>query len=141
MTMKRLFATCATLCAAFVLLTGQISIARENPDNVIEVKDAAEKIKKNPEAFFIMDVRTPGEFRQGRLPGAHNIDFWGPTFEYDIEKLPKDKPILLYCRTGKRSAGAEEALKKAGFENIKHMQAGFEAWEKAGLPIEKEKTK
>ena len=45
--------------------------------------------------------------------------------------------MLLYCRTGQRSAGALEALEQAGIRNILHMNQGIEAWEKAGLPLEK----
>lgn len=137
--MKKFLSTVAIVCVSFLLLAEPDCIAMENSGQSIEINAAAEKIKKNPKAFYILDVRTPAEFREGHVPGAHNIDFWGATFEYDIEKLPKDKPVLLYCRTGKRSAGAEEVLKKSGFKNIVHMPAGFDAWKKAGLPIENSK--
>jgi rhodanese-related sulfurtransferase len=82
-------------------------------------------------------VRTPDEFRLGHLPGARNMDFFGGRFDVDAAALPKDQPVLLYCRTGRRSAEAAETLEKAGVTTILHMSQGIEAWQKAGLPLEK----
>ncbi len=65
------------------------------------------------------------------------MDFFGGRFDLDAAALPKDKPVLLYCRTGQRSAGATEALEQAGVKTILHLSQGIEAWEKAGLPLQK----
>lgn len=106
-------------------------------DKTISAKEAHELLVKNPGGIYVLDVRTQGEFKKGHLPGAHNMDFWGPTFDSDIMKLPKDKKILLYCRTGKRSAGAMEQLEKEGFIDVAHMASGLEDWQKSGFDLEK----
>ena len=103
----------------------------------VSVQEAAARLRSPPEGLLVLDVRTPGEFRQGHLTGARNLDFFGGRFDLDVAALPKDRPVLLYCRTGQRSAGAQEALEQAGIRNILHMNQGIEAWEKAGLPLEK----
>lgn len=62
----------------------------------------------------LVDVRTPGEFATGHIPGAVNI----PVQQLDerlAELEPKDKPVVLYCRSGRRSATAARTLKSAGF--------------------------
>ncbi|WP_165175177.1 rhodanese-like domain-containing protein [Desulfovibrio sp. ZJ369] len=103
----------------------------------VSVQEAAALLKSPPAGLIIIDVRTPGEFRQGHLPGAQNMDFFGGRFDLQLEAMPKDRPVLLYCRAGQRSAGAYEAMSKAGAAHILHMSEGIEAWQKAGLPLEK----
>lgn len=101
----------------------------------ISVKEAAKLAKdKN---VVIVDVRTPKEFASGHIAGAENIDLFGTRFEDQAGKLPKNKTILLYCRTGKRSAGAADLMKEAGLK-VKHMNDGLEGWEKAKLPVVKD---
>ena len=102
----------------------------------ISVGQARELLAAPPAGLVILDVRTPQEFRQGHLPGARNMDFFGGSFERQAEALSKDAPVLLYCRTGKRSAAAAEILGEAGVKHIYHMHQGIEAWRQAGLPLE-----
>ena len=103
----------------------------------ISVQQAAELLRNPPQGLTIVDVRTPEEFRQGHLPGAENMDFFGGPFDVQIRTLPKNAPVLLYCRTGNRSAAARDSMEKAGLTNILHMHEGITAWQKAGLPLEK----
>lgn len=103
----------------------------------ISVGQARALLADPPAGLVVVDVRTPQEFRQGHLPGARNMDFFGGSFERETEALAKDAPVLLYCRTGKRSAAAAELLDEAGVKRIYHMHQGLEAWREAGLPLEK----
>ena len=103
----------------------------------ISVKDAAALVQNPPQGLTIVDVRTPAEFRDGHLAGAVNMDFFGASFDSQILALPKDKPILLYCRTGNRSAGAYDVMEKEGITNILHMNEGITGWQKQGLPLQK----
>ena len=103
----------------------------------ISAGQARDLLANPPEGLIILDVRTPQEFREGHLAGARNMDFFGGSFERQVEALPKDTPVLLYCRTGKRSAAAAELLGEAGVKRIYHMHHGLESWQQAGLPLEK----
>ena len=103
----------------------------------ISVQDAAALLQNPPEGLIIVDVRTPAEFREGHLPGAVNMDYFGGPFETQIQSLPKTAPVLLYCRTGNRSGSAYDAMTKAGVGNILHMNEGIIVWQKLGLPLEK----
>ena len=103
----------------------------------ISVQDAAALLQNPPQGLVILDVRTPAEFREGHLPGAVNMDYFGGPFETQIQSLPKTAPVLLYCRTGNRSAGAYDVMEKEGITNILHMNQGITAWQQAGLPVQK----
>ena len=103
----------------------------------ISVQDAAALLQNPPQGLVILDVRTPAEFREGHLPGAVNMDYFGGPFETQIQSLPKTAPVLLYCRTGNRSASAYDAMTKAGVGNILHMHEGITKWQQLGLPQEK----
>ena len=86
----------------------------------------------------LVDVRTPQEFEQKRISNAQNIDFRSPTFDKDIQKLDKSKPVVLYCKSGGRSAKCVEKLKEAGFEKIYELDGGISKWEHSQeLKIEK----
>lgn len=85
------------------------------------------------DGHLLLDVRTPEEFAQGHIPGAVNISV--QTLESRLSELPQDQPIVIYCRSGNRSAQASTILDNAGFNGIYDM-GGIIAWQSAGLPIQ-----
>lgn len=133
------FARCLPLAAISLLLCAALTSvsATTIQANEISVQEARALLASPPEGLIILDVRTPEEFAQGRLAGARLMDFSSPNFEVEAATLPKDKPILLYCRTGNRSSKANEKLKKLGITNILHMDAGIRGWNNANFPVEK----
>lgn len=90
------------------------------------------------QAGFLIDVRTPGEYNEGHIPGAVNID-WKNQEEFiaKIKDYAKDKPLLLYCRSGSRSGRASEYLKEQGYEKIYNLRSGFMGWLGMGYDLEK----
>lgn len=91
----------------------------------------------NREDAQVLDVRDASEFASGHLLGAQNI----PVAKFadraaDLAKM-KDKPIIVCCETGIRSAKAVKELKKLGFERVVGLDGGMAAWAKAGLPVTK----
>ncbi len=76
----------------------------------------------------LVDVRTPEEFAEGHLSGAKNINVLEPEFITEVEKLDLDKPIYVYCRSGKRSAKAALILRDVGFKKIYDMEGGYIHW-------------
>jgi rhodanese-related sulfurtransferase len=86
----------------------------------------------------VVDVRTASEFEAIHVKSAQNIDFNSPTFDKDIQKLDKLKPVVLYCKGGGRSAKCAKKLKDAGFEKIYDLEGGLSKWEHSKiLNIEK----
>ena len=86
----------------------------------------------------VVDVRTASEFEAIRVKSAQNIDFNSPTFDKDIQKLDKSKPVVLYCKGGGRSAKCAKKLKDAGLEKIYDLEGGLSKWEHSKiLNIEK----
>lgn len=82
---------------------------------------------------LLVDVRTAEEFRSGHIPGAVNISLQDlPT---SMSKLPKDKSIVLYCRSGARSSSAAQILAKAGYDKVYDL-GGIMTWTSQGLPIQ-----
>lgn len=88
----------------------------------------------NDEAL-LLDVREDNEWAVGRLPNARHIRLGELSKRLsELEKF-KDKPVLVYCRSGNRSARACALLKKSGFSNANNLAGGIIAWEQANLPI------
>jgi rhodanese-related sulfurtransferase len=89
--------------------------------------------------FKVLDVRTSDEFADGHIAGALNVDFKAKDFEEKLSALDRDTTWLLHCASGGRSKSSLKTLKKLGFKSIVHLDEGFDAWQKAGLPVEKAK--
>lgn len=93
--------------------------------------------KKLAEGAQLLDVRTKEEWDEGHLKGAKLVTV---TEEGFLEKakavLDPKKPVVVYCRSGKRSAMAVEQLRAAGFI-VNDMEGGITAWTAAGKPVEK----
>jgi rhodanese-related sulfurtransferase len=83
----------------------------------------------------LLDVRRPEEHAAGALPGARLLPH--TTILAGGGELPADRraPLFLYCRSGKRSALASQALADRGYRNVHSLEGGIEAWRAAGLPI------
>lgn len=78
--------------------------------------------------YQLVDVRTPEEFAEGAIDGAKNINFYSPEFLEEMNKLDKEKPVVLYCRSGGRSANASNDLIKAGFKKVYNVEGGYIAY-------------
>jgi rhodanese-related sulfurtransferase len=81
---------------------------------------------------LLVDVRSPEEFATGHIPGAVNIAL--SNLPQQMATLPKDRPIVLYCRSGARSNTAAAMLAKHGFGNV-HDLGGIITWQAQGLPV------
>lgn len=79
----------------------------------------------------LVDVRTPGEYAKGAIDNSVNINYHDRDFaEQTAGKLDKNKPVMLYCAGGVRSAKAAKILKKQGFTEIYDLENGYGGWEK-----------
>lgn len=90
-----------------------------------------EKFRAQPDKVVLLDVRTPTEYRQLRVKGSQNADFYNG-FERQVEKLDKGKVYLVFCASGGRSQAAASLMRQKGFEAYNAVsvseliQAGFE---------------
>jgi molybdopterin/thiamine biosynthesis adenylyltransferase/rhodanese-related sulfurtransferase len=90
------------------------------------------------EDFLLVDVREPAEYEIVKIPGSVLIPKGEIVSGAALAQLPQDKPIILYCKTGVRSAEALAVLKNAGFRDATHVQGGVVGWVKQvdpSLPI------
>lgn len=81
--------------------------------------------------YTIVDVRTAEEFAAGALPNAINISVTSLSFPLDVNALDKEKPVMIYCKSGSRSARAAIAMKALGFSTIYELEGGYMAWQAA----------
>ena len=97
--------------------------------------DAAtlEQIKSQPDVV-VFDVREPDEYAEAHIPGVTLI----PLGEVPdrVAEIPKDKTVILTCRSGNRSGQAATWLRSQGYSDVHNLQGGILAWQKAGLPTE-----
>lgn len=82
-----------------------------------------------------LDVRTRGEFNQGHIAGAINIDVESDTFQNEVSKLDKSKSYAVYCQSGRRSGIATGEMKKLGFEHLFNLANGMNDWMSQGMGV------
>ena len=124
-----------TLIVSFQL---SCSFANETASkHVIDVPEFSKAIEKIPD-IQLLDVRTPKEFQEGHIQGATNFDWLGDYFNLQITNLDKNKPVYVYCMSGKRSSDATEVLLKNGFE-VYELTGGILNWRKHQMPEVSEK--
>jgi phage shock protein E len=125
--MKKVF---AALFASALFLTGcsstSASVSNLGATELLE-KAAAQDV-------VLIDVRTPGEFAEGNITNALNIDVQSSTFDSQIAQLDPTKTYALYCRSGNRSGIAAEKMADAGFTSIYNATVGFTDLAAAGAP-------
>lgn len=96
----------------------------------ITVEELKQKIE-NKEDFQLIDVREPFEYEMSNLNGE-NIPLAGVVIE--ASKISKDKPVIMQCRSGARSAAAAMQLEQLGYSNVYNLKGGILAWAAAFEP-------
>jgi rhodanese-related sulfurtransferase len=99
----------------------------------IDVREAERRLREDVAAPLLLDVREASEFAQVRAPGAVLV----PTsaFMTRVGELPADRPLMVICHVGGRSAAVAGYLARAGRTDVVNVAGGMEAWEQAGLPV------
>ena len=98
----------------------------------IDVQEAAAR-RCGPDNPLVVDVRELDEFTTVRLEGVALIPM--STFADRHAELPKDRPLLVMCHMGGRSAAATAFLLRSGWKDVVNVAGGIDAWERAGLPV------
>jgi hydroxyacylglutathione hydrolase len=90
-------------------------VSTVSPDELEEIEDP-----------YILDVREKAEYEAGHIPGATQLH--GGRVMWRLEKLPRDRTIVVHCQTGTRSAVVASALRAAGFDNVVELEGSYEGW-------------
>jgi rhodanese-related sulfurtransferase len=117
------------------LLVATLAFAAEPAVSLVSQEALLARQQKGDPALFVLDVRTPEEFAAGHVPGAVNIPH--DQVAARVTDVPKDKDVVIYCRSGRRSALAAEALAAKGYTRLGHLDGDMMAWEAKGLPVER----
>lgn len=93
--------------------------------------ERAQKLVASNDNLVVVDVREPSEYcdERGHIPGALNYPYTSGVLETRYQELPKDRPILVVCRSGRRSKLAAELLRSKGFSKVYDMTGGMNAWQ------------
>jgi rhodanese-related sulfurtransferase len=106
-------------------LFNQPTVTQLDPAQVQEL------LKQSPKPY-LLDVRTPAEFRQGHIQGAELIPL--DDLSAKITRLPKSREIICVCASGSRSSAAARHLSGQGYQ-VSNMRGGMARWARAGLPV------
>ena len=102
---------------------------------MIKEIDSAELQQKlaDGEELLLLDIRSEAELAQGVLPGAEFLPMH--LIPVRMSEFPKDKEIVLYCRSGSMSTTAAETLVSLGYANVFEVDGGMRAWQAAGYEL------
>ena len=125
----------AGLAVVLVLLVGPTLRQLMHGITSVGVNQAVELV--NHQAGVLVDVREPAEVDGGHIPNAKMLPL--SRFKERLTELEKfkDRPVVLYCRSGQRSCRAAVLLRKHGFASVYNLAGGILAWQAENLPIKK----
>ncbi len=143
MASRRVFVLGLTACGAAPLWADDSPEKHQPPPLPPQAKEVSiddiEKLLRERKDVFVLDVRSTEEIhKEGTLSGAKHIDYFASDFEDVLSTLGIDvaKPCVVYCEFGGRSRRVAQKLAKFGCKEILIPAGGFNAWKKAGKPVE-----
>ena len=130
-----------TLLALLLSLCSRALLAAEpapaTPAPLISQVELLSRQARKDSDLVVLDVRTAAEFAAGHVPGARNVSHDElPARLAELASM-KDKQVVLYCRSGRRTAIAANLLHGAGFNHLLHLEGDWLAWEAAKQPVER----
>jgi len=122
---------------AFVLLVTAWLLACSETGGQVTPISPETLLAAAPANALILDVRTPDEYGSSHVPGAVNVPH-GEVAERLAELgTNRDRPVIVYCESGRRAGLAEAVLVEAGFSDVRHLEGDMRAWREAGRPTAK----
>jgi rhodanese-related sulfurtransferase len=101
-----------------------------------ETDPAGAVLKINHEDALVVDVREDNEYKEGHILAARHIPLGSLDKRLTELDAYKEKPVIVYCRSGQRSARACGILRRAGFQNVTNLKGGIMAWQSSKLPLD-----
>jgi thioredoxin len=124
-----------------LLFIASNSFSQTKDKFLLSINEFDTKLKENPEIAQLVDVRTPEEFMRGHLKRAVNMNFNDDNFEEIIKiKLDKNRPVFIYCFSGRRSTDAAAFLRDLGYKEVYDMAGGFAKWTSSSKPYVSDNT-
>lgn len=116
---------------------GHQAYIQKSPNKIVVNTQLSQKLLAQVASghAYLVDVRTPEEYKDGHLRYAKNIDIKSVGFAAEISKLDKNKRVYLYCRSGSRSGKATDTLQTFGYKRGYNI-GGLDSLVKSGFPIE-----
>ncbi|MBB6459640.1 rhodanese-like domain-containing protein [Flammeovirga kamogawensis] len=105
-------------------------------DPQVTITEFEEIRAAQPEAIII-DVRTPAEYNSGTIEGANNINVLDDSFVPKVSTLDKNQTVMVFCKSGGRSAKAKAQLQELGFTNVVDLEGGIKGWKAADKKVVK----
>jgi rhodanese-related sulfurtransferase len=99
----------------------------------VDVHEASVRASDGRPAALIVDVREADEFAAVRVEAAAHLPMSG--FVTRAAELPRDRPLLILCATGSRSAAVTGYLLRSGWTDVTNIDGGITAWQRGGLPV------
>ena len=112
----------------------QVSITEQKPKGnksavkEISVERLVRELKKDSRQFEILDVRSPEEIESGAIKNHININFYDDDFKEKVNELDKNKPYIVYCKSGVRSSKTVEFMTENGFAKVLNLAGGYDAF-------------
>ncbi|WP_105190619.1 rhodanese-like domain-containing protein [Pseudoalteromonas sp. T1lg48] len=122
--------TSAAVVAAIALFCAPMSMAQAETTDIAAQQLLVDRF--NAEPMQLLDVRTSEEYQQGHIKGAINISH--TVLADHLGELDKERPIVVYCRSGRRAAMAIDILQEQGFKQVYHLEGDWLGWQKQQLP-------
>lgn len=135
--MRARFLFLAVAVSIFQLSCSTPKAEQQSSHEDVSVEVFEEKLKTDVQ---LIDVRTAAEYAAGHIAKSHNVDIGSEYWNSEMAKFDKSKPVLVYCKSGGRSADAVEKLVIAGFKTVYNLQGGIMKWQAEGKSVEQSKV-
>ncbi|AZQ62708.1 rhodanese-like domain-containing protein [Flammeovirga pectinis] len=122
------------LFTALLFVIFQSCSPTSSSDPQVTVTEFVEIRTAHPEAIII-DVRTPAEYNSGTIEGANNINVLDDSFVPKVSTLDKSKTVMVFCKSGGRSARAKAQLQELGFTDVVDLEGGIKGWKAADKKV------
>ena len=87
------------------------------------------------DAPVLLDVRTPAEYREGHIAGALNVPVDEVAARHGMLGIPHDRELVVYCKSGKRAARAQDTLQSLGYTHVRLLEGSADAWRADGRAL------
>lgn len=123
-----------TMIALVAVLAAAVACAAEPVVAPVTQEALLERQQRADADLVVLDVRSPGEFAAGHVPGAMNIPH--DRIGEHLAEVPRDKDVVLYCQSGRRAGIAAQVLAEQGYTRLFHLEGDIAAWKAQGRPLE-----